>query len=409
MCPPVNWKWVRDEYGRCTDFIECCNPWHELVAASLPVDQGAAMSQLPEVTNEDVRPEQPPEDAPTSYSTNLAPVYIAEQIFFHVLLKGGDGNPFRSIRNQWFVELAAPKIRELLTASENRGAAQPDEWKGWSKGLWVMLPEGTKAGCEKCKQLVKGGYWQVDGCHFCADCFGRCMEIGKKLARELRRRCNTKLSLLHQSAWYEACNELETFADSVFVTQPDLEAIALKNFPPLIVKPMKQGTVATGFVGHDFNEDGRNACLAAMREAFDERGVYIHSAQASEGSVEADTDLASVRKSLSFQFERAELLAGELAQVKAELSRKPTSEGSAELTVDEVLRGVAHLRSELEKAEAAVADSQAEAKELREALLEILAETKQGVRPKHDKLCHIVVHIQKLAESVLKRREGAKK
>jgi hypothetical protein len=41
MCPPVNWKWVRDEYGRCTDFIECCNPWHELVAASLPVDRGA--------------------------------------------------------------------------------------------------------------------------------------------------------------------------------------------------------------------------------------------------------------------------------------------------------------------------------------------------------------------------------
>lgn len=41
MCSPVNWKWVRDEYGRCTDFIECCNPWHELVAASLPVDQGA--------------------------------------------------------------------------------------------------------------------------------------------------------------------------------------------------------------------------------------------------------------------------------------------------------------------------------------------------------------------------------
>jgi hypothetical protein len=32
---------------------------------------------------------------------------------------------------------------------------------------------------------------------------------GKNLAQELRRRCNTKLSLLHQSAWYEACNELE--------------------------------------------------------------------------------------------------------------------------------------------------------------------------------------------------------
>lgn len=43
----------------------------------------------------------------------------------------------------------------------------------------------------------------------------RCGEIGKKVAQELRRRCNTKLSLLHQSAWYEAANEVEKFADSV--------------------------------------------------------------------------------------------------------------------------------------------------------------------------------------------------
>jgi hypothetical protein len=45
-----------------------------------------------------------------------APHWIAEQIFFHVLMKGGEGNPFRSIRHQWFVELAAPKISEIMRA-----------------------------------------------------------------------------------------------------------------------------------------------------------------------------------------------------------------------------------------------------------------------------------------------------
>jgi hypothetical protein len=51
------------------------------------------------------------------YSTNLAPVYIAEQIFFHVLLHGGEGNPFHKIANKWFIDLAAPKIRALLEGS----------------------------------------------------------------------------------------------------------------------------------------------------------------------------------------------------------------------------------------------------------------------------------------------------
>jgi hypothetical protein len=50
-----------------------------------------------------------------SYSTTLAPVYLAEQIFFHVLMHGGEGNPFIGINNRWFVEVAAPKIHELLT------------------------------------------------------------------------------------------------------------------------------------------------------------------------------------------------------------------------------------------------------------------------------------------------------
>lgn len=40
---------------------------------------------------------------------------LAEQIFFHVLLHGGNGNPFHAISSRWFIELAAPKISELLT------------------------------------------------------------------------------------------------------------------------------------------------------------------------------------------------------------------------------------------------------------------------------------------------------
>ena len=50
------------------------------------------------------------------YTTRLAPVYLAEQIFFHVLLHGGEGNPFKAMSSKWFVDLVAPKIRELLTS-----------------------------------------------------------------------------------------------------------------------------------------------------------------------------------------------------------------------------------------------------------------------------------------------------
>ena len=32
-------------------------------------------------------------------------LYLSEQIFFHILIKGGDGNPFRAISSQWFVDL----------------------------------------------------------------------------------------------------------------------------------------------------------------------------------------------------------------------------------------------------------------------------------------------------------------
>ena len=49
-----------------------------------------------------------------NYSTNLAPIYIAEQIFFYVMLNGGIRNPLHAISSKWFSELAAVKIRELL-------------------------------------------------------------------------------------------------------------------------------------------------------------------------------------------------------------------------------------------------------------------------------------------------------
>src|SRR5271166_4499036 len=65
-------------------------------ASELDADQWDAEfrehgSQLP-VSSNDPRPPQPP-DYQSPYSTNLAPTYIAEQIFFRVLLRGGAGNP----------------------------------------------------------------------------------------------------------------------------------------------------------------------------------------------------------------------------------------------------------------------------------------------------------------------------
>jgi hypothetical protein len=64
-------------------------------------------------------PKRPPQPNEPNYSTNLAPVYLAEQIFFHVLLNGGKGNPFHAISSKWFVDIAAPKIRELLTVKSH--------------------------------------------------------------------------------------------------------------------------------------------------------------------------------------------------------------------------------------------------------------------------------------------------
>jgi hypothetical protein len=45
------------------------------------------------------------------------------------------------------------------------------------------------------------------------------MHIGARLARELRRRCNTKQPVRHQLAWYSACNELEKFADEMIAVE----------------------------------------------------------------------------------------------------------------------------------------------------------------------------------------------
>jgi hypothetical protein len=55
-------------------------------------------------------------------------------------------------------------------------------------------------------------------------------------------------------------------------TQPDLEAIALKYFPPAIVQPVEQGTMTAAILhsiiaGQDLHKPSRLQCLAAMREA----------------------------------------------------------------------------------------------------------------------------------------------
>lgn len=86
---------------------------------------------------------------PSNYSTNLAPIYIAEQIFFHVLLKGGEGNPFRGISSKWFSELAAVKVRELLTsrAPADSGAAERAAKRIRQAGIGFDC-EDLK--CEKC-------------------------------------------------------------------------------------------------------------------------------------------------------------------------------------------------------------------------------------------------------------------
>jgi len=34
--PPELWKWVKDERLTCTDFIECADPWHDVVSRSQP-------------------------------------------------------------------------------------------------------------------------------------------------------------------------------------------------------------------------------------------------------------------------------------------------------------------------------------------------------------------------------------
>lgn len=41
---------------------------------------------------------------------------VARSLFAHILLRGGGGNPFQSMRSEWFVDMAAPKLQEIFDA-----------------------------------------------------------------------------------------------------------------------------------------------------------------------------------------------------------------------------------------------------------------------------------------------------
>lgn len=51
--------------------------------------------------------------------------------------------------------------------------APSDFWDGWPCGTWIYLPDGTRAQCDRCRQMASCGYWAVVGCHFCSKCFLR--------------------------------------------------------------------------------------------------------------------------------------------------------------------------------------------------------------------------------------------
>lgn len=76
--------------------------------------------KLPEVDPNEPQPPSPPPEVDEQFRK------MAERIFFHVLIKGGEGNPFRSIRYGWFVDLAAPKLAELLAKAKYSQASELD-------------------------------------------------------------------------------------------------------------------------------------------------------------------------------------------------------------------------------------------------------------------------------------------
>lgn len=138
-------------------------------AASLDNDEVViAAHLLKRLPAEDSIPQAPP----PNYSTNLAPIYIAEQIFFHVLLKGGKGNPFTQIRSQWFSELAAAKIRELLTPSvsplpdttgDSRPPQPPDDQPGIPQGPPKETETCLRNALQQCLEALKRVRHQVRG------------------------------------------------------------------------------------------------------------------------------------------------------------------------------------------------------------------------------------------------------
>lgn len=76
------------------------------------------------------------------------------------------------------------------------------------------------------------------------------MRAGNELARELRRRCNTKWTLLHQSVWYEAANELEKFAAEIIARHcPDTTEAEDRDWNQISLALGFDGPQAEGSVG----------------------------------------------------------------------------------------------------------------------------------------------------------------
>ena len=109
------------------------------------------------------------------------------------------------------------------------------------------------------------------------------MKAARDLAKELRRRCNTRMSLLHQSAWYEAANELEKFAAQIIAEHAKDQSAPTMNRFELI----------------DWTADGRFGCgrvktiwespdKISIKYAIQDRGrtlkVFVSDAEASQST-----------------------------------------------------------------------------------------------------------------------------
>lgn len=105
---------------RCPHATDQSQEWHPLGAPGCAHGARAngkdnPMSKLPDVDPNEPQPPAPPQEAEEKFRL------MASRIFTHIVVKGGENNPFRSIREGWFVDMAAPKLQELLRGAATEG------------------------------------------------------------------------------------------------------------------------------------------------------------------------------------------------------------------------------------------------------------------------------------------------